>query len=560
MIKSRHCFLIIILIIYLTFAAAAQGPTELIGTKMVTIPAGSYLRADGKEIKVSTFSIAATEVNRGLWDTVWDWANQNGYDITPGRSEEANRPIWTVNWYDCVKWCNALSEMQGLTPVYYTDSKKESVYRQGEINLANDMVKWDAGGFRLPTEAEWEYAYRAGTVTNYYWGQGDFTIWEPDDAPWRKYTQTYLFHLISIPQPVGQKLPNKWGLYDMAGNADEWCWDRYQLEYPGEVDNPRGSLQGRLRVLRGGSTALDSQYYQQAFYRGRTVPYYRFNNIGFRLAGSKPGITVTVSPSPAPSHKLRVARDVLRFGSIPNDAKSAAKRFLRHVNLDTAGLEKVKAFYSQGRYQQALDEYRDWFFSKHRDNDIQLKRLYLKMDFDVDDLMKLTPPLIYYHNEPLYYNQPSTYRVGELFIAKYQQTGDFKYIKKYFELTTDFALNGRRQYFELDDIGLGKHYMGPRFDSHWPQHWEFGEGLDSARRSRAMANQLYILCKTVPVEEVKNVPSISLANELTFIVEALISGGLANGKECVPNQVKHIASDFVKFGRNWEEFKDAASW
>ena len=114
MITFRYFFTILLLsIVANSSVAPAAGRPESADTKMVSIPAGNYLRADGKTITVSDFSIAATEATRGLWDAVWDWASQNGYEITPGRSEEANRPVWTVNWYDCVKWCNALSEMQG---------------------------------------------------------------------------------------------------------------------------------------------------------------------------------------------------------------------------------------------------------------------------------------------------------------------------------------------------------------------------------------------------------------------------------------------------------------
>ena len=140
-------------------------------------------------------------------------------------------PAYSVSWFEAVQFCNALSAQQGLQPCYLIDG---------------EQVTWDeeADGYRLPTEAEWEYAVRADTTTRWFCGDeatalGDYA-WYAENAGRRV-------------QPVGQKKPNPWGLYDMAGNVWEWCWDWYG-PYAAEAVMTRVDLRLALfRVLRGGA-------------------------------------------------------------------------------------------------------------------------------------------------------------------------------------------------------------------------------------------------------------------------------------------------------------------
>ena len=174
----------------------------------------------------------------------------------PSHTQTENYPVETVSWYAALEYCNALSKKHRLKSAYV---------------IGGDEVTWNvtANGYRLPTEAEWEYACRAGTTAGY--NTGDTITFA--DARFQA----------GEPAAVGIFAPNAWGLYDMHGNVYEWCWDWYG-DYSGEPQtNPRGPESGARRVIRGGSAASDAEHLRSAE-RGRVEPSVRNVNLGFRVA------------------------------------------------------------------------------------------------------------------------------------------------------------------------------------------------------------------------------------------------------------------------------------
>ena len=230
------------------------------------------------QVSISSFSIAKYQVTYAKWKEVKDWATKNGYKFKSqgcmgggGVKTDRNHPVTEINWYDVVLWCNAQSEVEGKSPCYYASSNKSTVYRSGSIDLKNNCVDWETDGYRLPTEAEWEYACRAGTITNYNFG---------DDI---NNTRTNYLKVKHGTSPVGSYDANSWGLYDMHGNVWEWCWDWYDSEYykSSPSSDPRGPSSGSDRVYRGGSWNCSAEGLRSAA-RFHYNPDYSNSYVGFR--------------------------------------------------------------------------------------------------------------------------------------------------------------------------------------------------------------------------------------------------------------------------------------
>ena len=200
--------------------------------------------------------------------------NPSNFSSNPAEGEiQGKRPVELVTWFDAVEFCNRLSEREGLTPVYTITGRTPATGHP--ITEATVTVNWSANGYRLPTEAEWEYACRAGSTTNWHFGN---TESELVNYAW------YSVNSNSRTHQVGLKLPNAWGLHDMHGNVWEWCWDRWANTFPNPADlnNPRGPASGDIRVVRGGSWSSTASDTQSAI-RGSSNPGLRNFNRGFRL-------------------------------------------------------------------------------------------------------------------------------------------------------------------------------------------------------------------------------------------------------------------------------------
>jgi formylglycine-generating enzyme required for sulfatase activity len=277
---------------------------------MVVIPVGNFLMGDtfnegdsGERpthtVYVSGFYLDQYEVTKALWDEVYAWAITNGYSFNnPGAGKAANHPVQSVNWYDVVKWCNARSQKAGKTPVYYTDAGLSTVYKTGQVA---PYANWTANGYRLPMEAEWEKAARGGVAGHRFpWSDADTIThsranynssasYAYDISPTRGYQPTYATGGTPYTSPVGSFAPNGYGLYDMAGNVWEWCWDWYSGTYfsSSPVSDPHGPASGSWRLLRGGSWHYYNGEYgnsARCARRGSNLPTEAYNNYGFRCA------------------------------------------------------------------------------------------------------------------------------------------------------------------------------------------------------------------------------------------------------------------------------------
>ena len=214
-------------------AVESQPPQEetAAGVEMILVPGGPFEMGSAQQreideplhqVYVAPFYVDKYEVTQAEYERVMG--------TNPSRWKGAKNPVEQIRWTNAVEYCNARSRLEGLQPAY-------------------DPQTWEcdfqADGYRLPTEAEWEYAARAGTNTEYFFGDGHAQL---KDYAWFKENCT------RRPRPVGSREPNPWGLYDVYGNVWEWCHDFYGEDYyrASPERDPQGPAEGENRVVRGG--------------------------------------------------------------------------------------------------------------------------------------------------------------------------------------------------------------------------------------------------------------------------------------------------------------------
>ena len=239
------------------------------GDEMVKLPGGSFIMGDENEIDatpheifLSPFYIDKNLVTQAEYERVM---GEN-----PSRWKGGDNPVEQVRWSDAVKYCNKRSAMEGLEPCY---------------DLQSWQCNFAANGYRLPTEAEWEYACRAGTKMAYYFGDSPSKLsnhaWFEDNSGGK-------------PRPVGGKPANPWGLHDMHGNLWQWCNDFYQVDYyqQSPEKDPRGPKSGETKVVRGGAWKFSADSCRSGYRYNENPGYadvcFGYDIYGFRCVRAAP--------------------------------------------------------------------------------------------------------------------------------------------------------------------------------------------------------------------------------------------------------------------------------
>ena len=240
---------------------------------------GNLGHSDESDNRVHTVSLTAyrigeTEVTQELWEKVMG-NNPSGFSSSPESGEvQEKRPVEKVSWYDCIAFCNELTKQAGLGESQCVYSVEGHIYGTADA-VAKKVPEMDMSkkGFRLPTEAEWEWAAKGGKA--YKWAGTN----EESELG------TYAWYNDSKTHEVKKKQPNGYGLYDMSGNVQEWCWDRYgTLPDPLPADY-LGAASGNYRVLRGGSWSICAEdCVVGRRYHGIPDPGFSNVYIGFRVA------------------------------------------------------------------------------------------------------------------------------------------------------------------------------------------------------------------------------------------------------------------------------------
>jgi formylglycine-generating enzyme required for sulfatase activity len=232
------------------------------GVVMILIPEGSFVMGDERgeideiphEVELSSFYMDKYLVTQAEYEKVMG----NNPSRWPGRAN----PVEQIRWSDAVRYCNGRSRLEGLEPCY---------------DLQNWTCNFQCNGYRLPTEAEWEYACRAGTNTLYFFGD--------DPSQLRNYAW-FDKNSSRRPRPVGRKLPNPFGLFDMSGNVWQWCNDFYQVDYyeHSPKKDPKGPEAGDSKVVRGGSWSAEASQCRSS-YRFHEDPSYTDVCFGYDVYG-----------------------------------------------------------------------------------------------------------------------------------------------------------------------------------------------------------------------------------------------------------------------------------
>ncbi|MDR2923824.1 MAG: formylglycine-generating enzyme family protein [Treponema sp.] len=259
---------LVILMGFIALGCVQRQDRNMVYIKGGTFTMGSPAGEAGRDFDETPHQVAVSSFLLGKYEVTQDEYQKIMKDI-PCNFKGKELPVESISWYDAVLFCNMLSRKRGLTPAY---------------DIKGPAVMWDrnADGYRLPTEAEWEYACRAGTSTAFNTGSS-ITTEQANFNGTESYNNNAQGLFIEKTMPVGSYPANAWGLYDMHGNVFEWCWDLHSYYDLKEQTDPTGPVSGSLRIIRGGSWVNGGETLRSAC-RGIYIPGGGNERIGFRLA------------------------------------------------------------------------------------------------------------------------------------------------------------------------------------------------------------------------------------------------------------------------------------
>ena len=211
------------------------------------------------------FLMSKYEISQHIYQTIMG--------NNPSQFKGDSLPVEMISWDDAIEFCNKLSDFFNLDRCY-------NIIIDPKSQLKSITCNWDANGYRLPTEAEWEYAYKAGTTSDFYNGDINETDCIPIDTILNE-IGWYCSNSKLQTQKIGQKLPNKFGLFDMSGNVWEWCWDYFGIYNKDSSIDPKGASTGTSRILRGGSWVSNANFCRASL--RYSFPEGRSNGFGIRV-------------------------------------------------------------------------------------------------------------------------------------------------------------------------------------------------------------------------------------------------------------------------------------
>ena len=350
---KRMLELIIVLGMTMAFATFMTALAD--STGFVLIPGGSFVMgspesepwrsADEAEhnVEVSSFFMSAHEVTQAEYEAVMS--------VNPSTFIGSENLVDGVSWIDAIAYCNARSEAEGLTPAY---------------GLEGQSVIWDrsADGYRLPTEAEWEYACRGGTMTPFntetsisvdeanYWGHYPYQIEENYFTQENLETRPGIYRERTL--PVGSFTANRFGLYDMHGNVSEWVWDAYGEYDASGTEDPTGAASGAQRVVRGGAWNDFAKNLRSA-YRAAMQPNLAAFNVGLRLVRNADALSgIVTAQGIAQSETPSESSVLIAYFSWGGNTRGIAEEIQRQTGFDLFEIQ-CETPYSDD-YETVLDQ------------------------------------------------------------------------------------------------------------------------------------------------------------------------------------------------------------